>query len=197
VVWVSFVDLAGVFREIVEDEDEPAGERARYLIRELLALFRVEGLLDDLDTVVVAARRAYPLYLKYGAYICQPYRAMRPVRWFAFYTAKEIKPEIPQILGSRQGVALSIDTVQARDGSTDPIDQAIVRIVKAQLEDDIPHTVGLHDVYWLTQPDDPRTVRLPQPLPYLGPGAFTQGHRYVELKRLQRAKTCDEVAAST
>jgi hypothetical protein len=72
VVWVSFVKLATALRDILDDQDESAGERERYLIRELMALFRVEGLIDALDTVVVAARRAYQLYLTYHAYACQP-----------------------------------------------------------------------------------------------------------------------------
>lgn len=109
---MNFAKLASALREVIDDEDEPAGERERYLIRELLALFRIEGLLDELDTVVVAARKAYDLYLRYHAYICQPNRAIRPVPRMAFYTAREIKPEIPEILGVHQEVALSTQVVQ-------------------------------------------------------------------------------------
>lgn len=197
VVWVNFAELASALREVVDDEDEPAGERERYLIRELLALFRIEGLLDELDTVVVAARKAYDLYLKYHAYICQPNRAIRPVQRMAFYTAREIKPEIPEILGVHQGTTLSTQVVQTLTGSTDPVDRRVAEIIRAQLDDTVPHTPGPHDIYVLSPPDDPRTTHLAQPLPYLGPGAFTQGQRYVELARLTTAKSCDEATVST
>src|SRR6266545_1123661 len=115
----------------------------------------------------------------------QPNRAIRPVQRLAFYTAREIKPEIPEILGVHQGTTLSTQVVQTLTGSTDPVDRRVAEIIRAQLDDTVPHTPGPHDIYVLSPPDDPRTTHLAQPLPYLGPGAFTQGQRYVDL-RLQR-----------
>jgi hypothetical protein len=195
VVWVSFVKLATALREILDDQDEPAGERERYLIRELMALFRVEGLIDALDTVVVAARRAYQLYLTYDAYACQPNRAVRPVQRMAFYTAKEIKPEIPEILGFRRDISISAEQARSWSQSKDPVDRAVAEIIRRQLEDGVWHSAGRHDVYWLSPADDPRTAHLARPLPYLGAGAFTQGQRYVDLARLKSAKSCDEAVA--
>jgi hypothetical protein len=115
----------------------------------------------------------------------------------AFYTAREIKPEIPEILGVHQEVTLSTQVVQTLAGSTDPVGRRVSEIIKAQIDDKVPHTPGAHDIYVLSPPDDPRTVHLAQPLPYLGPGAFTQGQRYVELARLTTAKSCDEATVST
>jgi hypothetical protein len=194
-VWVNFVKLADALREVLDDEDEAAGERERYLIRELLALFRVEGLLDELDTVVLAARRAYQLYLTYGAYICQPNRAIRAVDRMAFYTGREIKCEIPQILGVRHDVPLSAEEARSRGSSADPADRAVSAIIQRQLDDEVPHTPGRHDIYWLSSPDDPRSAHLDQPLPYLGAAAFTQGQRYVDLARLGRARSCEEAVS--
>jgi hypothetical protein len=192
IVWVSFVKLATALREILDDQDEPAGERDRYLIGELLALFRVEGLIDELDTVVVAARRAYQLYLTYHAYTCQPNRAMRPVQRMAFYTGKEIKPEI---LGIRRDISISAEQAHSWSQSEDPVDRAVAEIIGRQLGDKVWHSAGRHDVYWLSPAQDSRTARLARPLPYLGAGAFTQGQRYVDLARLKTAQSCDEAVA--
>jgi hypothetical protein len=47
--------------------------------------------------VVVPARNAYPEYLEYGAYVCQPRRPFKPVERMAFYCRGQIEREIPLI----------------------------------------------------------------------------------------------------
>jgi len=193
IVWTNFVKLAEVLRDLLNDEDEPAGERERYLVRELIALFQLEGLLDDLDTVVVAARNAYPAYLTYGSYICQPNRAIRPVSRMAFYTGKEVKQHVPLILARRQNVDLTVEQISELDASGDPKDHAVAEIIQRNLRDNYPHTPGKHDVYLLTPKDDPRTSTLATPLPFYGSGAFTMGQRYVAFAKLASATSCDEL----
>jgi hypothetical protein len=191
--WVNFVKLTEVLKEILDDDDEAAGERERYLIRELIALFRVEGLLDDLDTVVVAARRAYPTYLKYGAYICQANRAFRPVTRMGFYTGKEVKSHVPRVLGRCQNVTLDADTVEAFRQSDDAVERAVAEIIDRNLADGFPLSAGARDVYWLSAPEDPETINLPAPIPYLASGAFTMGQRYVDSSKLRVATSCEEL----
>jgi hypothetical protein len=80
------------------------------------------------------------------------------------------------------------------NNSADSVDKAIAEIIRRQLTDEVAHTRCLHDVYWLTPPDDPRAVRLPQVLSYTGAGAFTMGQRYVAVERLKVANTCADAS---
>jgi hypothetical protein len=61
----------------IEDPARLLGERTRFLLAELVALYGTDGLLTTDDTVVVAARRAWPDYQQFSAYVCQPNRTFR------------------------------------------------------------------------------------------------------------------------
>ena len=63
VIWLSFGGLDQAIDVLLHDETELLAEQARFLLHELRALFTHEGLLSQEDTVVVAARHAYPEYL--------------------------------------------------------------------------------------------------------------------------------------
>ena len=60
------------------------------------------------------------------------------------------------------------------------------------------HTPGLHQVFLLTPPDDPQTLRLERPITHqpLGRGsAWTQGNRYTREEKLRRnPATTDDLA---
>jgi hypothetical protein len=72
--------------------------RRRKSCCELQALFEEDNLLGDpRQVVVVPARDAYPEYLEYGAYVCQPRRSFKPVERMAFYCRGQIEREIPLI----------------------------------------------------------------------------------------------------
>jgi hypothetical protein len=72
--------------------------RRRKSCCELQALFEEDNLLGDpRQVVVVPARDAYPEYLEYGAYVCQPRRSFKPVERMAFYCRGQIEREIPFI----------------------------------------------------------------------------------------------------
>lgn len=189
VVWVNFVKLTEAFREVLDDEDEPASERERYLVRELIALFRLDGLLDDLDTVIVGAKRAYPAYLNYSSYICQPNRPIRNVARMGFYTGKEIKVHVPRILGRCQDVPLTYDTVEALRSSSDAVMQGIAEVIARNLDDEYAHTPGNHDVYWLSPPSDDNTLVLSAALPWRSSGAFTMNQSYVDSSKLRSVLT--------
>ena len=49
------------------------------------------------DTVIVAARNAWPLYLEVGAYVCQAGRSFQSVEYLAFYADREIKAEVAEV----------------------------------------------------------------------------------------------------
>ena len=67
VVWLNFVSLAQAVDALLDDRASTISEREGFLLRELQGLFEAEGLLGAAeDVVVVAARHAYPNYLKYG-----------------------------------------------------------------------------------------------------------------------------------
>jgi len=193
VVWVNFVTLAVVLREVVADDRDPASEHEAYLIRELLALFDAEGLLDNRDTVVMAARTAYGFYLSHAAYVCQPNRSIRPVRRMGFYTSRQIKPEVPQILGSRKAVLFDADNAATLTQATDEIDRSVGLIVAKCLADGTRNAGDLHDVYVLSPADDANTLRLPQPLAHTGSFAFTMGQRYISSTQLVDAVTTGDL----
>lgn len=57
------------------------------------------------DVVIVAAKDAYPEFIKYQAYVGHPNRPFRRhVQWMAFYRAKAIQREVPTILEIRYGL---------------------------------------------------------------------------------------------
>ena len=193
VAWTNFVNLAAAFTAVLEDEDEPASEHERYLIRELVALFRATGLLESLDTVVVAARSAYPLYLQYHAYVCQPDRAIKPVRYMAFYTGRQIKVEVPHIEHRRAHVEFSRPSAAGSPTSGSEVDKAIAQLI-AQCLADGTHTEGaLHDVYLLSAPDDAATILLGEPIAHTGSFAFTMGQRYVDSAQLRSARSTSQL----
>ena len=57
-VWTSFEAVAQAIADLLADPDEPASEQQRLLLRELIALFTLDGLLATADVAVVAARAA-------------------------------------------------------------------------------------------------------------------------------------------
>ena len=77
VLWLSFRALSDAIEEALADVRNSVSEQARFLLRELQALFVEDGLLDSDDAVVVAARVGYPEYLQHHVYVCQPNRAFR------------------------------------------------------------------------------------------------------------------------
>ena len=63
-----------------------------------MALYEADGLLSADDTVVVAARAAWPEHQRRAAYICQPSRPFRAgLKYFGFYAEGVIQPLIPLI----------------------------------------------------------------------------------------------------
>ncbi len=204
ITWFNFARLNQAIDELLDDRTELISEQSRFLLRELQALFEHEGLLEQLDTVVVAARAAYPEYERHSAYVCQTGRTFRMgLKRMAFYTGGEIQPEVPEILASRDPVIFSAHEAERYRASDDQTDQMIARLIDELLADS-PRTPGdPYQVFLLSRPEDARTLVLPHPIRNTTrdkkgkPWAWTLGQRYTRSDVLERAPmTTDELAAN-
>jgi hypothetical protein len=83
---LGITHLAEAIGKPITDPARVTSEQTRFLLAELVALFEADGLLSADDTVVAAARAAWPEYQRRAAYICQPNRAFRAgLKYFGFY----------------------------------------------------------------------------------------------------------------
>jgi hypothetical protein len=203
ITWFNFVGLNQAIDELLDDRTELISEQSRFLLRELQALFEHEGLLEQLDTVIVAARHAYPEYERHAAYVCQTGRAFRKgLRRMGFYTKNEIQREVPEIVASRDPVIFSAQEAERYRASDDQTNQTIARLIDDLLADS-PRTAGeSYQVFLLSGSDDQRTLVLPHAIRNTtrdhkdNPCAWTFGQRYTRSDVLERGpKTTDELAA--
>lgn len=142
------------------------------------------------DTVVVAAKDAWPLYEQHFIYVCQSRRRFQPVERIAFYCDREIKPEIPEIVARRDEVPWTDREAQRLLASQDREDRKIGRAIQAARQ--AGWTDGVYQVFLLTRPGSPDHRQLQSPLPHQTSGrgsAFTQRQRYVALHALETAGT--------
>jgi hypothetical protein len=192
--WLNFQGLDQAIDELLRDETELLAEQTRFLLHELRALFDHEGLLGQEDTVVVAARRAYPEYLRVNAYICQPRRSFREgIRRMGFYYDGAIQPEIAAIRHRRDNVILSHDGAAALRESADPLDIEVAGLIDRLLAES-PRIPGQpFQVFLLSPPDANETLRLEQAVRNTTtdregkPAAWTQGQRYTQSSALERS----------
>lgn len=197
ILWVSFRDLADQMSAAVSDPTRLLGEQTRFLLAELVSLYESDGLLTVDDTVVVAARAAWPEYLAHGAYVCQPDRTFRDgLTHFAFYTNSAVQHLVPRIRQHIASIVFSREEAATRRaaGETDVAD-----VIERFLDLGIRHEGDSHGVLILSPADDPETVRLNAPvvndkLSSNGrPFAWTLGQRYTNLDALRRAKATSEL----
>jgi len=146
-----------------------------------------------IDTVVVAARHAWPLYERERAYVCQAGRWFRPVTRLAFYTDREIKADVPSIRHRRDNVAWTEDhAVELSAGDRE--DRKIASAIRASRG--MGWTGGVYQVFLLTRPGDGEHRVLRHVVPHRTSGrgtAFTQRQRYVSLHALETATTTDDL----
>jgi hypothetical protein len=191
VVWMSFASLYSAIEELLADTAELVGERTEFLLRELQSLIRVEGLLPSKDVVIVAAREAYPEYQEVSAYVCQPGRAFAGgITHLGFYAQGAIRPEIARIVYREDNVTFSSQEADARADSGSDHDQQMADVIR-RLLDDGPRTEGnAYQVFLLSGPDEPGTVKLPQAIVNTTKAAsgrswaWTLGQRYTSLESL-------------
>ncbi len=200
VLWLGFRDLADAIRQVTSDATRLIGEQTRFLLTELVALYETDGLLTNDDTVVVAARAAWPEYQYTSAYVCQPDRSFRVgvVTHFGFYAEGAIQPLVPRIRKYLPSVPFTrVEADTRRAAGEQEVGDLIDRLL-----DDGPRTEGsLYGVLLLSGPDDPATVRLAHAVQNdtttraTGRNwAWTIGQRYTRLDRLRSgAKVTSEL----
>jgi len=189
VLWVGFRDLAEAINQAVTDPRRLLGEQTRFLLDELVRLYETDGLLSTDDTVVVAARTAWPEYQRISAYVCQPNRAFRDgLTHLAFYAEGQIQPVVPRILRHEVAVPFTDHEAQRRDETGDP---EVATVIRALLAAGTRVDGDAYDVLLLTGPDDAATIRLAQPVvndtttASGKPWAWTLGQRYTRLEVLR------------
>jgi hypothetical protein len=191
VVWKNFADVHELINELLSGTDLVLSERDQFLLRNLQTFFEESGLLPVKDEcVVVAARTAWPAYLKHGVYVCQAGRTFKAVDWLAFYCDGEVKPKIAKISESKD-VKFPDKSGDADPNLSDP--------VKRWLNDNQWAYGQTLKVFDLSGPKDATTENLGKTLPndlanssgraY----AFTQGQRYTSLEALRSAKTTKDL----
>ena len=189
VIWLSFLDLAAAIEAILQDTTRLIGERTRFLLTELAALYEAEGLLTTDDTVVVAAKAAWGEYLEYAAYVCQPERSFREdIAHFGFYFQGAIQRAIPRILGRYPTVTFTQASADAAEVAGQP---ALAALIRRMLNDGVRSEGDAHGVVLLSPVDDSRTITLSSRIindlkTDTGRGwAWTLGQRYTRLDRLK------------
>jgi hypothetical protein len=193
VLWVGFRDLADATNSIIADPTRLLGEQTRFLLSELVALYEIDGLLTSDDTVIVAARAAWPEYQKLSAYVCQPNRTFRDgLRHFGFYADGAIQPLIPRI---RTHYPVVPFTDEEADRRRDLGDNDLADLIDHLLGAGARTKRDAYGVVLLTRPHDTDTVQLGQPIENDTrtasgrPMAWTRSQRYTRLDRLRSGVT--------
>ena len=192
VVWFNFRSLYDAVDDSLSDPAGAVSEQARFLLRELQALLIDDGLVDNDDVVIVAARYAYPEYLKRSVYICQSERTFRDgLTHLGFYADSVIQPHVPRIRFREDRVTFSHEAAAAHKKGSDN-QQLIGQVIETFLAEGTREENKEYQVFLLSPPDDPDTARLAQPIvndtvAQSGrPWAWTLGQRYVSLAGLTR-----------
>jgi len=193
VLWLSFRALSDAVEEALADVRNSVSEQARFLLRELQALFVEDGLLDSDDVVVVAARVGYPEYLQHHVYVCQPNRAFRDgLTHMGFYAEAAIQSHVPRILRRADPVPFTAEEIERRRAG-DVLDQRIADAIETLLSPEARQEGSEYGVFILSEPEASDTVRLEAPIANDTvaasgrPFAWTMGQRYVSLSRLTRS----------
>jgi hypothetical protein len=193
VVWFNFRAAYDAVDAAIKDPAGAISEQTGFLLRELQALLVHEGLLDSDDVVIVAARFAYPEYLKHGVYVCQAERAFRGgLTHLGFYADSAIQIHLPRILYREDLVVFTQEEAARRTAGSDT-DRSIAEVIEMSLAEGTREEGQQYQIFLLSGPEDGHTVRLDHPilndtLTESGrPWAWTLGQRYVSLAGLTGA----------
>ena len=199
IIWSSFADLNAVIDEVLDDPEEVIGEREAFLLRELQAMFEADGLLEQPeDVLVVAARRAWPIYQKHQVYVTWPESShvqFRQTKYLAFYAEQAIQPIIPKIEKDYGEVTIG-KASEAEDADQWLIDKC-AELLRESPESYSPQNVNR--IFKLTSQDDAETLTLPAPIPNDKVDkngrrvAFVFGRGYVRSHRLKTANKTSQL----
>jgi hypothetical protein len=189
-IWAPFAALDQAIDELLGDKTEVISEREAFLLRELQTMLWEEKLVGaSRDTVVVAARNAWPEYHMHHAYICQPGRTFQPVQYMAFYAASQIYPVVARILEVKDNVTFEHGRYEGRIG----------QLVEHVLNQEQREEGAASKIFLLSPPEAAETIHLDGPVlndirsSSGRASAFTQGQRYVRLADLVKAKNTSEL----
>jgi len=133
-------------------------ERTEFLLRELQALFRANGLLDAADVVVVAAREAYLEYLRTSAYVCQSGRTFTEgLTHLGFYADRAIQPEIARIRHRMDALVFSEERAERLAIGEDPRGDELADLIRTLLAESTRAAGEPYQVFLLSSPTDPDT----------------------------------------
>ena len=199
-VWSNFENLVTAIQDTIQvDEDWLSSaaplptEGERELLRELVQFLAQEGLVGETHdrVLVVAARKAYPEYLRYGLYFCQPNRSFRRSLHMGFYYEGQVQAEFPEIQGSIESIQIEEETVRSEEDLTEEQRQRLLDVI-AQLEDEGNPRIGKQEkVLFLSERDAEETLKIERPIRNDLASesgrtiAFTQGQRYVTLEAVK------------
>jgi hypothetical protein len=145
---------------------------------------------DDDVLVVPAGRNAFHDYQHLSAYTCQPTRSFRDVERMGFYNRGQIEPFFPHIRYRRMNIHWTLASAAALRETGAPLDAEVADLIERTLADPTdPRVEGwYYQVFLLTPDDDPRTLRLAQPVKHHTHGrgsAWTMGQRYASEEALR------------
>ncbi len=193
IIWFNFASLADAIDAAISDQAEPVADQARFLLRELRSLLAEDGLIDNDEVVVMAARAAYPEYLAHHVYVCQPGRTFRDgLTHLGFYAEKAIQPHVARILFREDAVVFSSEEAARRRDAGGVFERRIAETIDVLLEDGSRQLGESYQVFLLSGPDEAETVKLARPLVNAStsasgrPTAWTMGQRYTSLARLTK-----------
>ncbi|MBD0022542.1 hypothetical protein GII33_13935 [Gordonia pseudamarae] len=148
-----------------------------------------------IDTLVVPANDAWPLYQMVQAYVCQPNRAFQETERLAFYADRAIQPEVPKIRHRRDNVTWTDHEAARLAQSNDKNDRKIASVIQTSRAQGWKQS-GEYQVFLLSGPGAQDHRTLPAAIPNRSKGlgsAFVRKQRYVSLHRLQTATSTDDV----
>lgn len=199
-VWNSFSALNQAIDDLLSDDKndkEVISEREEFLLRELQKMLLAEKDLigSSKDVLVIPARNAWPIYNSIHAYICQPGRPFRPVKYVAFYESNRIQPKVAKILSGPHDDVI----FEPNKNNNVEVDDFVKKAI--EISGDWPFKFRSRSkVFILSAPEAKETVTLPHPIPNdltsKATGqriAFTQNQRYVSLDAIKKAKTTKDL----
>jgi len=146
------------------------------------------------DTLVVAAGAAWDYYSRHSAYVCQSGRSFRDCERIAFYRRKRVEPLVPTILARRDDIPFTPDSVAALRATGDEMDAKIADVIVTSVAEGSRSHGAIHQVFVLSAPDDPLTLRLTAPIVHEGSTAWTMGQRYASSSALRLARTTADLS---
>ncbi|MFF0546065.1 hypothetical protein ACFYTF_24820 [Nocardia thailandica] len=177
---------------------DPAARRWLETRQQVIEVFGNRPVMG-LDTLVVPAEHAWPLYEQVSAYVCPAGRSFRPVEFVAFYADKEIKSSVAGIIHHRDNVEWSdseADRLGKLTGDEHRFDRKIATVISTSRSVGDFWKHGRYQVFLLTRPGDARHIGLKSPIPHLATGrgsAYVQRHRYISHHSLRSASDTSQL----